>query len=205
MKIELLHIPGPILLRPRVFGDDRGFFLESFNEEQFSRTVGHEFHFVQDNHSRSGKGVLRGLHYQTQFVQGKLVRVVEGRIFDVAVDLRPNSPWFGDHVSVELSSSDKAMLWIPPGFAHGFLTLSERADVLYKATAYYAPTFERSLLWSDPALNIAWPLNGIEPLLSEKDSLGKPLCVADPIVEDFGQSPLNVSSGAGSSHAIALA
>lgn len=204
MEIELLDIPGPILLRPRVFGDDRGFFLESFNEKQFSQVLGCECRFVQDNHSRSAKGVLRGLHYQTQSVQGKLVRVVEGNIFDVAVDIRPNSPYFGEHVSIELSASEKAMLWIPPGFAHGFFTLSEYADVLYKATSYYAPTYERSLLWSDPTLDIAWPLHGIEPILSEKDRAGKPLSVADTIAEDIIPSPFDVSFRAYTFHDIPL-
>lgn len=205
MEIELLGIPGPMLLHPRVFGDDRGFFLESFNEQHLSQVLGCESHFVQDNHSRSTKGVLRGLHYQTRSVQGKLVRVVEGKIFDVAVDLRPNSPWFGKHVSVELSASQKAMLWIPPGFAHGFFTLSEHADVLYKTTAYYAPTYERSLLWSDPDLQIVWPLNGLDPILSEKDRAGKPLSMADGIAEDIPPSLLNVSSGAGKHHDVAFA
>lgn len=202
MKIERLAIPGPILLHLRVFGDNRGFFLESFNERQFSEVLGYECHFVQDNHSRSAKGVLRGLHYQTQSVQGKLVRVVKGKIFDVAVDLRPNSPWFGKHVSVVLSAAEKAMLWIPPGFAHGFLTMSAHAEVLYKATAYYAPTHERSLLWSDPALDISWPLRGVEPMLSEKDRVGKPLSVADSITENLTPSSFELCVGNGSSHGI---
>jgi dTDP-4-dehydrorhamnose 3,5-epimerase len=171
MKATRLAIPDVILLGPKVFGDDRGFFLESYNQTQFEAAVGKKVTFVQDNHSRSTKNVLRGLHYQIQQPQGKLVRVVQGTIFDVAVDLRRSSLTFGQHVCVELSAENKSMIWIPQGFAHGFVVLSETAEVIYKTTAYWAPEFERSIVWNDPTLRIDWFLKS-EPKLSEKDKAG---------------------------------
>jgi len=162
-------LPEVLILEPRVFGDARGFFLESFNAQDFAAATGIEASFVQDNHSRSSTGVLRGLHYQIRQPQGKLVRVVRGRVFDVAVDLRRSSPRFGQWAGVELSEDSHRQLWIPPGFAHGFLVLSETADFLYKTTDYYAPQHERSVLWNDPAIGIDWPLDGREPVLSAKD------------------------------------
>ncbi|GAB2591996.1 dTDP-4-dehydrorhamnose 3,5-epimerase [Ramlibacter solisilvae] len=159
------------MLQPRVFGDERGFFTESWNKARFDEAAGAAVEFVQDNHSRSSRGVLRGLHYQIQQPQGKLVRVVSGRVFDVAVDLRRSSPRLGQWVGVELSAENHRQLWVPPGFAHGYLTLSETADFLYKATDYYAPQHERALLWNDPHLAIEWPLSAIDgaPTLSAKD------------------------------------
>ena len=174
MKVMTAGLPGVLLIEPRVFGDDRGFFFESFNQRRWEEATGLQSCFVQDNHSRSAKGVLRGLHYQISQPQGKLVRVVAGEVFDVAVDLRRSSPHFGRVASFQLSAETHEMAWIPPGFAHGFLVLSEHAEFLYKTTDYYAPQFERSLLWNDPALNIAWPLDGA-PLLSAKDQAGLPL------------------------------
>ena len=168
MKAIPTAIPDVLVLEPKVFGDARGFFLESFNQRVFNQTTGLEVEFVQDNHSRSAKGVLRGLHYQLQQPQGKLVRVVRGAVFDVAVDIRRSSPHFGRWVGVELSEDNHRQLWIPPGFAHGFLVLSDSADFLYKTTDYYAPEHERAILWNDPAIGIAWPL-AAEPLLSVKD------------------------------------
>lgn len=168
-------LPGVLVLEPEVFGDARGFFLESWNARDFARVTGLDTRFVQDNHSHSRRGVLRGLHYQIRQPQGKLVRVVRGAIFDVAVDLRKSSPTFGRWVGVELSGENHRQLWVPPGFGHGFLVVSESADVLYKATDYYAPEYERSLLWNDPTVGIDWPLGGIEPLLSAKDAAGLPL------------------------------
>jgi len=165
--------PEVLLLRPKVFGDVRGFFFESYNRKAFAE-LGIGAEFVQDNHSRSAKGVLRGLHYQISQPQGKLVRVVAGEVFDVAVDLRRSSPHFGRVASFNLSADTHEMAWIPPGFAHGFLVLSDHAEFLYKTTDYYAPQFERCLQWNDPALNLAWPLEG-EPLLSAKDQAGLPL------------------------------
>ncbi len=165
--------PDVLLLRPKVFGDARGFFFESYNRRVFSE-AGIAAEFVQDNHSRSAKGVLRGLHYQISQPQGKLVRVAAGEVFDVAVDLRRSSPHFGRVASFRLSAESHEMAWIPPGFAHGFLVLSEHAEFLYKTTDYYAPEFERCLQWNDPALAIAWPLQG-DPLLSGKDRAGLPL------------------------------
>lgn len=153
------NIEGLHLLEPKVFGDDRGFFLESWNERGFASLTGLNVHFVQDNHSRSSKGVLRGLHYQCKHPQGKLIRVIAGAIWDVAVDIRPNSASFGCHFACELSATNFRQLWIPPGFAHGFLVLSELAEVLYKTSDYWMPEHERSLLWSDPALAIDWPLS----------------------------------------------
>lgn len=167
--IETQH-PEVLLLRPKVFGDARGFFLESYNRKAFAE-FGIDAEFVQDNHSRSAKGVLRGLHYQIRQPQGKLVRVVAGEVFDVAVDLRRSSPHFGRVATMHLSAESHEMAWIPPGFAHGFLVLSDYAEFLYKTTDYYAPPFERCLLWNDPALAVAWPLDGV-PLLSAKDQAG---------------------------------
>lgn len=171
-------IPEVVLLEPKVFGDERGFFLESYNRRVFAEGLGQDIAFVQDNHSRSVRGVLRGLHYQVQQVQGKLVRATVGSIWDVAVDLRRSSPTFGKWIGVELSADNRRMLWVPPGFAHGFLTLSESAEVQYKASDYYAPAHERSLLWNDPQLAIAWPLQGT-PVLSAKDAAGLPLAAAE--------------------------
>ena len=168
MKAIPTAIPDVLVLEPKVFGDARGFFLESFNQRVFNQTTGLEVEFVQDNHSRSAKGVLRGLHYQLQQPQGKLVRVVRGAVFDVAVDIRESSPHFGHWVGVELNEDNHRQLWIPPGFAHGFLVLSDSADFLYKTTDYYAPEHERAILWNDPSIGIAWPLT-TEPLLSAKD------------------------------------
>ena len=168
------------IIEPTVFGDNRGFFFESFNERHFAEKVGIKTTFVQDNHSRSVRGVLRGLHYQVQAAQGKLVRVVAGEIFDVAVDLRRSSPTFGRHVALRLSAENKRMLWIPVGFAHGFLTLSEVAEVLYKTTDYYAPAHERSLLWNDAALQIDWPVaESGTPQLKPADMNGKTLADAE--------------------------
>ena len=178
MKLISTHIRDLLILEPKVFGDERGFFFESFNQRQFKELTGLDVDFVQDNHSRSAKNVLRGLHYQIQQPQGKLVRVVQGKVFDVVVDLRRSSPTFGQHVGIELSAENKRMFWIPPGFAHGFVALSETAEFLYKTTDYWAPEFERSLLWSDPALAIAWPLDGV-PQLSAKDQAGKSFNAAE--------------------------
>lgn len=167
-------IPDVLLIESRVFGDTRGFFFESFNQRDFAQATGVRTAFVQDNHSRSARGVLRGLHYQIQQPQGKLVRVVAGAVFDVAVDLRRASPMFGQWVGVVLSEDNKAQLWIPPGFAHGFVVLSESADFLYKTTDYYAPEHERCIAWNDPTLAIDWPDLGQTPLLSTKDAAGVP-------------------------------
>lgn len=172
MNIIPTEIADVFVLEPRVFGDDRGFFYESYNERVFQEKVGVNVQFVQDNYSRSARNVLRGLHYQTQQTQGKLVRVTVGEIFDVAVDLRQSSPTFGNWVGYHLSAENKHQLWIPGGFAHGFLVVSDIAEVAYKATDYYAPQYERSLLWDDPTVAIAWPLDG-EPILSGKDKLGQ--------------------------------
>jgi dTDP-4-dehydrorhamnose 3,5-epimerase len=178
MKITATQIPDVLVIEPQVFGDDRGFFYESFNHRKFSEIVGRDVNFVQDNHSRSGKNVLRGLHYQIQQPQGKLVRVVQGTIFDVAVDIRRSSPTFGRNVIVELSDDNKRMMWIPEGFAHGFLVTSNTAEVLYKTTDYWAPEFERSIIWNDPSINIHWP-SGNMPTLSAKDTIGKLLGQAE--------------------------
>jgi dTDP-4-dehydrorhamnose 3,5-epimerase len=172
------ELPEVLLLEPRVFGDARGFFFESFNERDFEQATQLKVHFVQDNHSRSVQGVLRGLHYQIQHPQGKLVRVTQGEVFDIAVDMRRSSPTFGNSVSVMLSADNKRQLWIPPGFAHGFVVTSESAEFLYKTTDYWYPEHERSLLWNDPALGIAWPLN-VAPQLAGKDAAGKLLAQAD--------------------------
>ena len=171
-------IPEVIIIEPNVYGDDRGFFYESFNARAFAEQSGLSVDFVQDNHSKSAKGVLRGLHYQIQQPQGKLVRVVAGEVFDVAVDIRKQSPTFGKWVGVILSAENKRQLWVPPGFAHGFLVTSDSAEFLYKTTDYYAPEFERSILWNDPAIGIEWPWDG-EPMLSNKDKVGKLLADAE--------------------------
>jgi dTDP-4-dehydrorhamnose 3,5-epimerase len=170
MQVIATQHPEVLLLRPKVFGDARGFFFESYNRKTFAE-LGIDAEFVQDNHSRSARGVLRGLHYQIQQPQGKLVRVAAGEVFDVAVDLRRGSPYFGRVATMHLSAETHDMAWIPPGFAHGFQVLSDAAEFLYKTTDYYAPQFERCLRWNDPALNIAWPLDGA-PLLSAKDQAG---------------------------------
>lgn len=171
-------LPEVLILEPKVFGDARGFFFESFNTRDFAQCTQLDVQFVQDNHSKSAKGVLRGLHYQIQHPQGKLVRVTQGEVFDVAVDLRRSSPTFGKWEGVFLSAENKRQLWVPPGFAHGFLVTSESAEFLYKTTDYYHPEFERSLLWNDPAMDIAWPLSG-EPLLAAKDSAAAVLANAE--------------------------
>ena len=175
MKVIETAIPGLLILEPKVFGDARGFFMESYNAKAFQDATGLDVNFVQDNHSRSGKGVLRGLHYQIEQAQGKLVRVTRGSVFDAVVDLRKSSPTFGQWAGVELSEENNRQLWIPPGFAHGFLVTSDSADFLYKTTDYYAPQFERSLAWNDPTVGVEWPLAGTAPLLSAKDVAGKPL------------------------------
>ena len=172
MKATPTAIPGVLLIEPRVFGDARGFFFESFNQRDFAQATGVHAAFVQDNHSRSARGVLRGLHYQIQQPQGKLVRVVAGTVFDVAVDLRRASPSFGQWVGAVLSEDNKIQLWVPPGCAHGFVVLSESADFLYKTTDYYAPEHERCIAWNDPTLNIDWPDLGQAPVLSAKDAAG---------------------------------
>jgi dTDP-4-dehydrorhamnose 3,5-epimerase len=179
MEVIRTRIPDVLILEPRVHGDARGFFLESWNAQTFHGVTGLDVNFVQDNHSRSSKGVLRGLHYQIRHPQGKLVRVSHGAVFDVAVDLRRSSPTFGQWVGVELSGENFRQLWVPPGFAHGFLVLSETADFLYKTTDYYAPEQERSLLWNDPAVGVEWPLAGIEPRLAAKDAAGQVLGQAE--------------------------
>ena len=177
MNVITTDLPDVLILEPKVFGDARGFFFESFNARAFEEATGVGVDFVQDNHSRSARGVLRGLHYQIEQPQGKLVRVVAGEVLDVAVDLRRSSPNFGAHVAVKLSGENKRMLWVPPGFAHGFLVLSESADFLYKTTDYYLPSAERCIAWNDPALAIDW---GIEqPSLSAKDAAGKRLIEAE--------------------------
>ncbi|MFT4060238.1 MAG: dTDP-4-dehydrorhamnose 3,5-epimerase [Legionella sp.] len=171
MMITPLKIPEVLLLEPKVFHDERGFFLESFNQQQFEKAVGHSVYFVQDNHSRSSKNVLRGLHYQIQQAQGKLVRAASGAIFDVAVDLRAQSPTFGHWVGEVLSADNFKQLWVPEGFAHGFVVLSETAELLYKTTDYWAQQHERCIVWDDATLNIDWPLDG-SPILSAKDQQG---------------------------------
>lgn len=178
MNLTPLAIPDVMLIEPRVFGDHRGFFFESFNARAFADATGCQETFVQDNHSRSSQGVLRGLHYQVQQAQGKLVRAVVGEIFDVAVDIRRGSPTFGQWVGATLTAENKHQLWVPAGFAHGFVVVSETAEVLYKTTDYYAPQHERSILWNDPAIGIEWPTH-VEPLLSEKDAAAVLLADAD--------------------------
>jgi len=179
MKAIPTAIPEVLLIEPAVFGDARGFFYESWNERRFSELAGRDVRFVQDNHSKSARDVLRGLHYQVRQAQGKLVRVVAGEVFDAVVDLRRSSPTFGRSVAVTLSAENRRMLWVPEGFAHGFVVTSESAEFLYKTTDYYAPEHERSLLWNDPALGIEWPLAGREPLLKPKDAAGTPLARAE--------------------------
>jgi len=178
MEIQATAIADLLIIEPKVFGDDRGFFYESFNERRFEEITGVKASFVQDNHSKSARGVLRGLHYQIQQAQGKLVRVVAGEVFDVVVDIRRSSPTFGKWVGVTLSAENKRQLWIPPGFAHGFVVTSDSAEFLYKTTDYWAPEFERSILWNDPAIGITWRLDG-PPLLSQKDLAGNVLADAE--------------------------
>ncbi len=174
-----MRLPGVLLIEPKVFSDERGHFFESFSQRIFEEAVGHPVSFVQDNHSLSQRNVLRGLHYQMPpHAQGKLVRVVEGEVFDVAVDIRRNSPSFGQCIGIHLSAENKRQLWIPAGFAHGFLTLSETAQFLYKTTSYYAPSAERCIVWNDAQLNIAWPLTNV-PSLAEKDARGNTLSQAE--------------------------
>lgn len=179
MKVTATKIPEVLVIEPKVFGDSRGFFYESFNGKVFDDAVGHHVEFVQDNHSRSAKGVLRGLHYQIQQPQGKLVRVARGAVFDVAVDIRKSSPSFGQWVGVELTEDNHKQLWVPPGFAHGFLVLSETADFLYKTTDFYAPEYERSICWNDVNLGVEWPDIGMAPKLSGKDESGMALSNAE--------------------------
>ena len=178
MKVIDTPIADLKIIEPVVHGDDRGFFYESFNKQHFEQLTGQSIDFVQDNHSRSRRGVLRGLHYQHPYPQGKLVRVALGDIFDVAVDMRHSSPSFGQTFGVHLSATNKRQLWVPEGFAHGFLTLSDFAELLYKTTDYYHPEHEHCLLWNDPQLAIQWPLAGLIPQLSAKDALGKPFAQA---------------------------
>jgi dTDP-4-dehydrorhamnose 3,5-epimerase len=178
MKVVPTAMPEVLVLEPQVFGDDRGFFFESFNARRFEELTGVRAHFVQDNHSKSAKNVLRGLHYQISQPQGKLVRVMAGAIFDVVVDLRKSSPFFGRWVGVELSAENRRQIWVPPGFAHGFVVTSDSAECQYKTTDYWAPEYERSILWNDPAIGVDWPIGGA-PMLSGKDSQGKLLADAD--------------------------
>lgn len=179
MQAVQTALPGLLIIEPRVFGDDRGFFFESFNQRVFEQLTGRSTNFVQDNHSHSARNVLRGLHYQIHQPQGKLVRVVVGKVFDVAVDIRQSSPTLGQWEGTVLSAENKRMLWIPEGFAHGFVVLSEHAEFLYKTTDYWAPEHERSILWNDPDLAIDWHLAGATPLLSGKDQAGKPFREAE--------------------------
>lgn len=172
MKLIETKLKDVFILEPKVFEDKRGFFMESFNQASFNKEIGRDVHFVQDNHSKSGKGVLRGLHYQTQSTQGKLVRVVKGNVLDVVVDLRIYSPTFKQWASFELSEKNKKQLWIPEGFAHGFLTLSDNVEFLYKTTEYYSPEYEAAIIWNDPELSIDWGLNESELTISEKDKNG---------------------------------
>lgn len=178
MKVTLTDLPGVLIIEPKVFGDERGFFYESFNAKAFNEATGLETQFVQDNHSRSQKGVLRGLHYQVQNTQGKLVRVIAGEVLDVAVDIRRSSPHFGQWVAARLSAENHRQLWVPEGFAHGFVVLSDSAEFLYKTTDYYTPSAERCIRWDDPTLAIDWQLDG-SPQLSAKDQAGKTLAEAD--------------------------
>jgi dTDP-4-dehydrorhamnose 3,5-epimerase len=180
MKATPTAIPEVLIIEPKVFGDARGFFFESFNQQSFNEAIGQHVEFVQDNHSRSVKGVLRGLHYQIQQPQGKLVRVVKGEVFDVAVDLRRSSGTFGQWVGVELTQDNHKQLWVPPGFAHGFLVMSDVAEFLYKTTDYYAPSYERSIKWNDAYLNIRWPvIDDVQPQLSAKDESGSSFADAE--------------------------
>ena len=179
MKAIATAIPEVLIIEPKVFGDSRGFFFESFNQAAFDEAVGSHVDFVQDNHSRSAKGVLRGLHYQIQKPQGKLVRVTRGSVYDVAVDIRRSSPTFGQWVGVELTEDNHRQLWVPPGFAHGFVVTSESADFLYKTTEFYAPAHERAILWNDADLGITWPEIGMAPMLSGKDAVASPFKTAE--------------------------
>jgi dTDP-4-dehydrorhamnose 3,5-epimerase len=180
VKATPTAIPDVLVIEPKVFGDDRGFFYESFNQHAFNEATGLDIQFVQDNHSRSTKGVLRGLHYQLPpFAQGKLVRCTRGAVWDVAVDIRKSSPTFGKWTGVDLTEDNHKQLWIPPGFAHGFMVLSDTAECLYKTTAYYTPTHDRCIAWNDFTLNIDWPAIGVEPKLSAKDAAGVSLADAD--------------------------
>lgn len=179
MEVVATGIPDLLIIEPKVFGDERGFFYESFNKRRFAELTGIDAEFVQDNHSKSAQHVLRGLHYQIRQAQGKLVRVAQGKVFDVAVDIRKSSPTFGQWAGAELSAENKRMLWVPPGFAHGFVVLSETAEFLYKTTDYYAPEFERCISWNDADLAIDWNLNGALPQLSAKDQAGKSLREAE--------------------------
>ena len=179
MKVISTEIPDVLIIEPQVFGDARGFFYESYNAKKFKELTGLDVNFVQDNHSRSQKNVLRGLHYQIKQPQGKLVRVIAGEVFDVAVDLRKSSPTFGQWVGVNLSAENNRQMWIPEGFAHGFVVLSESAEFLYKTTDYWAPEHERCIAWNDPDININWPINTDEPSLSAKDKLGKSMKEAE--------------------------
>lgn len=182
MNLNVIRTPleGAFILEPKVFGDARGFFMESYNRRDFAEATGLDLDFVQDNHSRSRRGVLRGLHYQLRQPQGKLMRVVRGAVFDVAVDIRRSSPTFGRWTGTELSEDNQRQFWIPPGFAHGFLVLTDAADFLYKASDWYAPEHERGIAWNDPAIGVEWPLDAIgEPLLSDKDRAAPPLAQAE--------------------------
>lgn len=178
MKAIPTNLPEVMIIEPKVFGDERGFFFESFNAKKFAELTGVDVEFVQDNHSLSAKNILRGLHYQIKQAQGKLVRVVTGEVFDVTVDIRKSSPRFGQWTGVVLSAENQRQLWIPPGFAHGFVVLSDKAEFLYKTTDYWAPEYERSLQWNDPAIGIEWPIQG-EPVMSAKDQQGKLLADAE--------------------------
>ena len=178
MKATPTAIPDVLIIEPQVFGDERGFFFESFNQRQFAELISRDVDFVQDNHSRSVKNVLRGLHYQIQQPQGKLVRVVQGAVFDVAVDIRKSSSTFGQHVTLELTTENKRQLWIPEGFAHGFVVISETAEFLYKTTDYWAPEFERCIAWNDKTLKIEWPIEGL-PEISAKDAQGQNFVTAE--------------------------
>ena len=178
MKIKETNLPGVLLIEPTVFGDDRGYFYESFNERKFAELTGLHVNFVQDNHSKSVKNVLRGMHYQIQQAQGKLVRVVAGEVFDVAVDLRKDSPTFGQWTGAYLSAENRLQMWIPEGFAHGFVVTSDSAEFLYKTTDFWAPQYERCLQWNDPSVGIQWPLSA-EPTLSATDQIGKSLAEAE--------------------------
>jgi len=184
MKATPFAIPEVLLIEPEVFGDERGFFFESFNQTQFDQAVGRPVCFVQDNHSRSARGVLRGLHYQTEHTQGKLVRVVAGEVFDVAVDLRTASPTFGRWVGAHLSAENKRQMWVPEGFAHGFVVLSEWADFLYKTTDYYAPQHAHAIIWNDPQIGIEWPIEG-DPVLSAKDQQAASFAAAPKFDRSF--------------------
>ena len=184
MRVEPAEIADVLIIQPRVFADERGFFLESYNRRTFAEATGVDVEFVQDNHSRSAQNVLRGLHYQIRQPQGKLVRVTVGEIWDVAVDLRARSPAFGKWVAFALDAASARCVWIPPGFAHGFYVTSPQAELFYKATDYYAPQWERTILWNDPEVNIDWPVKGEAPILSSKDEAGTPLSAAE-IYEDL--------------------